>query len=445
MNSRTETIDQSAFSRQQGGADKPKPGLVLVYSAGEPMRGVFVLDQEELVLGRGQLKDVEIADRAMSRKHASVAFQKGEWIVTDHGSRNGTAVDGQKVTGQTRGENLKVVRTGESLFLLCKNVNPYVSAAVDARASYVLGPQMRPVMEQIRQAARSGILHITGETGAGKEIAARTFHETSGQGDGPFVAVNCAAIPDGLAEKLFFGAKKGAYSGATEDSAGYLVQAHGGTLFLDEVGELDANIQAKLLRVLETKEVVPLGDSRSRKVDIQICSATHADLRACVGRRTFREDLYYRMGRPVVSLPPLRTRLDDIPPLIERELRHLDKALVAHVSLVEACLLRPWPGNIRELLFSIKETGAMCLAQNSKTVRASHLPEDAGLALLPGAIGSPTDGRPRVDALPDRKSIVAALINTEGKVATAARDLGLHRTQLRRLLEKYNIDPKTPQ
>ena len=154
--------------------------------------------------------------------------------------------------------------------------------------------------------------------------ALSTRHATAPESNAPFVAVNCAAIPEGLAERLLFGARKGAYSGATADAEGYIQAANRGTLFLDEIAELDPLVQAKLLRVLETREVLPLGASRAKKVDIGICAASHRRLRDEVTAGRFREDLYFRIGRPEVQIPPLRERLDEIPWFVARELRRVD-------------------------------------------------------------------------------------------------------------------------
>ncbi len=440
MSVRSETIEQSHFSRQRS-ADAEAPGLVLLFSAGEPMMGAMPLQGGALDLGRGGLAGVELRDGCMSRQHARVELAGGIWTVTDHGSRNGSAVDGVRVSGEVRGADLKVLRTGESLFLLRADIRPFLESPVEVKDDCVIGPHMRAVFDQIRRAAATGVLHINGETGSGKEIAARAFHRFGSNPGGPFVAVNCAAIPEGLAEGLFFGARKGSYSGATGDSEGYLVSADGGTLFLDEVGELDLDVQAKLLRVLETREVMALGAPRARKVDIRICSATHQDLRAAVSARRFREDLYYRLGRPQVGLAPLRDRSEDIPLLVDREIRRVSKKLVAHSSFVEACLLRPWPGNVRELLVETRDAATASLDANETAVRAARLGATAGMPYA-GTRGPAPSTDDRATVWPERETILAALQRCQGKVATAAREVGLHRTQLRRWLEKNGVDPK---
>lgn len=439
MSHPSETVDETQLSVAHEDS-VPIPGLVLVFSSGEPLMGAMTALEDEIMLGRGELQGVELRDSCMSRKHASVRFESGTWTVTDHGSRNGTYVNGERVDESTIVSGEAVVRTGETVSLLLKNIRPFLDHHVDIKDEYVVGPRLEPILQQVQRAANSGVLHVTGETGSGKEIAARHFHRFSPGRDGPFVAVNCAAVPEGVAERLIFGAKKGAYSGADADAPGYVQEANGGTLFLDEVSELDLGVQAKLLRVLETREVLPLGASRPRRVDIRICSATHRELREAVSAGRFREDLFYRLGRPRVALPPLRERIEEIPFLIERLLRQTDKGLVAHASLIEACLLRRWPGNVRELLAEVKDAAFEAQSRGKSVVRGSHLAEDAGLEYAVSE--SQRSASIRSSQLPPREVIEKTLADCGGRVATAARELGIHRNQLRRWLDKNEIDPK---
>jgi transcriptional regulator with PAS, ATPase and Fis domain len=281
---------------------------------------------------------------------------------------------------------------------------------------------------------------VTGETGAGKELAAREFHARGAHPDGPFVAVNCATIPQGLAERLLFGAKKGVYSGADADSEGYLQAAHGGTIFLDEIAELDLQVQAKLLRVLETREVLPLGASKPKTIDVRVVSATHGDLRKRVSDGKFREDLYFRIGKPVVALPSLRERGEDIPWLVAEALRASGRS--AHVSLIEAALLRAWPGNVRELLAEIAAAARASEDANAESVEAIHLDEDAGKAFGEDDDEDAPDDAPRA-AGPDRAAIERALRKERGNVSRAAAELGVHRTQLRRWITALALDPKS--
>jgi len=397
--------------------------VVLVLAAGRPAFQVFPAGTRPLVLGREG--DIALEDPRLSRRHAELRREGGRWSLHDLDSRNGSFLDGLEVTS-TGASNGTVVRVGDSLLLLSEDVSALQGGGVELDDGVVLGPRLRTLLGEVADAARSGrILHITGETGTGKELVARAFHR---HGGGPFVAVNCAGVPAALAERLLFGARKGAYSGADADSEGFLQQAHGGTLFLDELAELSLEVQAKLLRVLETREVLALGAARAVTVDVRVCSATHGDLQARVAEGKFRQDLYFRLGVPRVALPALGERLEEVPWLVAHTLSALRPGLAAHVSLVEAALLRPWPGNLRELVVEVREAARRAGAQATR-VEGQHLDAPASLRRQPA---SPEEQRARVEA---------ALAASGGNVSQAARDLGLHRTQLRRVLEEHGLDP----
>jgi transcriptional regulator with PAS, ATPase and Fis domain len=368
-----------------------------------------------------------LADERISSRHASVTFDGARWTVEDKDSRNGTFVDGERLKGKASFDEPRVVRVGRSLFLPMLDVRRYVDASVERKGGAVIGPTTRLAWAEIERAARFGeVLLLSGESGAGKELAARAFHSLGPRAAGPFIAVNCAAIPQGLAERLLFGARRGAYSGATADSEGYVQAADGGTLFLDEVADLDAQVQAKLLRTLETKEVLPLGASKPRAVDVRVCSATR-DLRAEVASGRFREDLYFRIGQPEVRLPPLRERRDELPWLLASEL----DALSINCTLVEACLLRPWPGNVRELLSEVRRVASRARAAGRSSVAAEDLSPTAGVDFVRNeGAGSASP------ALPEPEVIERALQEHKGNVTRAAQALGMHRNQLRRWLAK---------
>jgi DNA-binding NtrC family response regulator len=438
-----------------GGRDNDAhvPGVVVVFSGGAPSARVIRCAPDPLELGRGDGSAGTIDDGRVSRRHARIAFEGVRCVVTDLGSQNGTFVDGKLAVAHAPTPAQRVIRLGDSLLVPCADVRPFERTGVRSVDGFVRGPAMQALLEEAAQAAQSStMLHVRGENGTGKEGVAQAFHRAGTHAAGALVAVNCAAIPHALAERLLFGAKRGAYSGAEADAAGYLQEADGGTLFLDEIAELDLQVQAKLLRVLESKEVLPLGASRPRKVDFAFCSATNKDLRALVAAGTLREDLYFRVGRPAVTLPALRNRPDEIPALIAQELGKLSPAPRAHVLLVEQCLLRPWPGNVRELLAEIRIAAQAALAGGHR-VEARHLSATAGSAfgnampearsVPPGGHDAPSsDGpRKRTPRVDDewRRRIEGALRANAGNIAATARTLGLHRTQLRRLIERHGI------
>ncbi len=403
----------------------PAPGGAALFVGGQPSFQPLVLLDGKLRIGRGPASDSRpgqlcLDDERVSREHLTVEWLDGRWRIEDLGSRNGTRVDGAAHQGGREVQGAPVVAAGNSLVWLMADGGRFLRQAVEVRGTQVLGPGLQETWETIRRIAEvSETLHLLGESGTGKELAARHFHACA-SGEGPFIAVNCAGIPEGIAERLFFGARKGAFSGADRDAEGYLQAAHGGTLFLDEIGELEPQVQAKLLRVLETHEVLPLGANRGVEVRFKLCSATHRDLREEVASGDFREDLYFRLGRPVASLAPLRERLEEIPWLVTRTIG------AAHVSLIEACLLRAWPGNVRELV--IEARTALAAAAGAR-VGAEHLPSDAGRRLV------------RAEAVPamatSDEQIRQALLRCGGNVSATARELKLHRTQLRRWMTRH--------
>jgi transcriptional regulator of acetoin/glycerol metabolism len=446
----TETIERSEHLSTSG-ARIPVPGLVLVFSVGRPLAMPLPLVDGQVELGRDHAAFLERSDPRMSRHHALVRLEGTRFSATDLGSRNGTAVDGQPLPSGVPREASRVIRVGDSLFVPCRDVAPLQRLGVRMADGRVEGPALQEALELAAHAARLGTtLHVGGESGAGKEGMARAFHAAGGGAKGPFEAVNCATIPEGVAERLLFGTKRGAYSGADADADGYVQAAHGGTLFLDEIAELSLPVQAKLLRVLETGEVLPLGASRPRKVDLRLCSATHRDLRAQVAAGKLREDLYFRIATPRVVVPPLRERPEELGWLLHEAVRRTAPACSVHVSLVEACLLRPWPGNVRELLAEIRSAVQAAVASGATRVEGRHLGETAGSAFaVPADIAAgagpaePSKPTPKPSsAPPTRARLVKVLERCKGNISAAARELGAHRTQLRRWMERHGIDPR---
>lgn len=411
-------------------------------------------------------------DPRMSRTHAEVRFGGRGFAVRDLGSRNGTFVDGQPVQAQSQ-EGTCTVRAGTSLFLLCTDVRPFLVGRVESVDGLIMGPSLATAWRQIAGFARADSnLFLRGESGAGKEQAVQAFHALGPRSKRPLVAVNCGAIPEGMAERLLFGTRRGAYSGATADAQGYVQAADGSILFLDEVAELDLANQAKLLRVLETKQVLALGDTHPQRVDFQLCAATHKDLQAEVAAGRFRQDLYFRIARPEVYLLPLRERREEIPWLIALAVEqavgqsrahrgaadagraHLARpGLAIRTAFVDACMQQPWPGNVRELLVEVRAAAHLALAEGSRWLDEAYLAPRAGVGFaderaprVPPA-GHADDGvppgRPAAAArdTPDRDALEAVLSEHGGNVSATARALGVHRTQLRRWLARHGLDP----
>lgn len=417
---------------------------MLVFSAGTPMSVGFALDRWEIELGRADAR-LGGLDPRMSRRHARVTFDSQKFLAMDLGSHNGSAIDGEAAPPNQPRPVQHLLRTGESLFLVSRDIRAIQRDGVQVSPGRVLGPAMQALLRDVENAGRFGSsLHIMGESGTGKESLAQTFHRSGRFQNGRLVPVNCAAIPQGLAERLLFGVRRGAYSDAIEDASGYIEAAAGGTLFLDEISELDLSVQAKLLRVLESKEVLPLGGTRPRSVDFQLCSASNKDLRAQVARGHFREDLYFRVSRPQVTLPPLRQRAEEMPWLIESAIKPVTD-LPPHVSFVEACLLRPWPGNVRELLLETRIAAQTALTRGCPRIELSHLSSSAGMVFAETratAVPPPLALQPSQEALDERLRLHEALRQHRGNISAAARALGIHRNQMRRLLDRHQLDPQ---
>ena len=293
---------------------------------------------------------------------------------------------------------------------------------------------MRRVGELIQCAADSDVsVLVTGESGTGKELVAKALHFSGARKNGPFVAVNCAAVPETLIESEMFGYERGAFSGATSRRAGCFERAHGGTLLLDEIGDMPLVLQSKLLRVLQEREVRRIGGSRMIPFNIRVVASTHANLQVAISEGLFREDLYYRLAVFPIEVPPLRARVDDIPLLVEHfRKKHAGRLGVAVKSVspaANALLARHnWPGNVREL----ENVVCRCLVvETSDVLRASTLPAN----LLQ------TSASPTPESLVDieRNAILSSLTRLGHNLAEVATELGIHRSTLYRKIKKHRI------
>jgi two-component system NtrC family response regulator len=280
---------------------------------------------------------------------------------------------------------------------------------------------------------------ILGESGTGKELVARAIHYNSGRADGPFVAVNCGAIPRELVEAELFGSRKGAFTGATRDRRGRFELAGGGTLFLDEICELPLDLQVKLLRVLDERLVTPVGAEEALPVDARVIAASNRSLDAAVADGDFRDDLYYRLNVVAISVPPLRKRIEDIPLLVEHFLRKLGKADCEVAPEVWAVLERhPWPGNVRQLENAIER--AIVLQARPGRLRVEDLPpelsaQQSGPALPEGEF--PDEGISLEKA--EKRLIEMALAKADGNQTKAAQLLDISRHTLIYRMQKHGL------
>ncbi|HEV8362108.1 MAG TPA: sigma-54 dependent transcriptional regulator [Gemmatimonadaceae bacterium] len=305
-------------------------------------------------------------------------------------------------------------------------------------------PAMRAVVASIaRVAPTDATVLILGETGTGKELVARAVHRASPRADGPFVAVNCAGLAEGVLESELFGHVRGAFTGAVRDRVGVFEAAAGGSLLLDEVGDMSLALQQRLLRVLQEREIVRVGATRPMPVDVRVIASTHRDLQTLVQGGGFREDLLYRLNVFPITLPPLRDRPEDIALLVVHGLEQL-RARVPHAARLScsAFALRAlrayhWPGNVRELLAALE---LAAIHAGFARIEAQHLP-----AAVREAVATQLEARYRAPASPDaeQSAIVAALEHSGGVVSRAAELLGMGRTTLWRKLKAYGIATST--
>lgn len=429
------TQAESVHDARSTGA--PVPGALVVFSHRAPLyRTVVLTPDASHVVGRNDLGGVAVPDEKLSKQHAELRYARGAFQVRDLGSRNGTFVDGRRVEGVVEARAGAVLRLAQTVLVLFDDLRDYLVGHV-AHDGFVVGPRLQRVLDQATQAAAGGAhLLIRGESGSGKELVARRFHEGVGAKT-PFVAVNCAAIPATVAEGQLFGAVKGGYTDSKQDRRGFLGEADGGVLFLDEVAELDVGVQAKLLRAVETGEVVPVGASAPQRVSVRIVAASHRSLRDAMAEKKFRDDLYYRLSQHEAVVPPLRERREEVPWLMQHALK--STALELHATAVEAALLRPWPGNVRELLSEVGKAASRAAEETCTVVRAEHLGVDAGRPV--GVVEARAAVQaPARDEGPTKDEVVSALERSGGNVSAAARALGLHRTQLNRLRQRYGLD-----
>jgi DNA-binding NtrC family response regulator len=286
---------------------------------------------------------------------------------------------------------------------------------------------------------------VTGETGTGKEVLARLIHGMSPRAGRPLVALNCGAIPEGLVESELFGHERGAFTGADRQRVGKFEQADGGTIFLDEIGELPLATQVKLLRVLQDREVTPVGSSESLPVDVRVVAATHRDLEAMAGTGQFRQDLFYRLDVVRIDMPSLRTRREDIPLLANHFLAIASARLKRHLSFapdtLDALIRHDWPGNVRELENTVER---MAILSPDDLISPVHLPprvQQSGS--VPAGVVKPQlpeegiDLQEALEAIEERL-IAEALRRADGNKTLAARLLGLNRTTL---IEKLKRKP----
>jgi len=303
-------------------------------------------------------------------------------------------------------------------------------------------PSLHAIFRQIEQVAQTNAkVLVTGETGTGKELVARAIHFTSARASGPFVKINCAAIPAELMESELFGHTKGAYTGATKEYGGKFRAADGGTLFLDEIGDMDLTLQAKLLHVLQDNEFMMLGSNNAVKVDVRIVAATNQDIYQLIQKRKFREDLYHRINVVNIHIPPLKERTEDIPVLTKYFMNEFSDTYNKQLTKLPAFVIRllsrqPWPGNVRELKNVIEKLVIFSngkMIETEDVIRALRKNSDAYPAIQHVLLKDEMEAH-------EREIIINTLKLTDGKKKEAAKLLGIDRSALFKKMKKLNID-----
>lgn len=367
-------------------------------------------------------------DDLLSRSHLSIHYRRGQLTVADNDSRNGTRLNGASVQRSplTDGDLLRI---GDTMLLV-----RWATDDGDTALDELWG--IAPVMAELRNtialvAAASATVVLLGESGTGKGQSAKAIHRMSGR-RGAFVAINCAAIPEALAESMLFGHKAGAFTGASRDEPGWFRAAHRGTLFIDEIGDMPAALQPKLLHAIEDGAITPVGATRPEPIDVRLVAATSVDLHDAVADKRFRGDLYARLAELVIRVPALCDRREDVLLLLSHFLG--DDAAPIDPDLAERLLLYPWPFNVRELKNVATELGI-------RGVNRDMLTDD----LIAWRLDDPveTSGiEPEPAADFTRENVAEALERGRGVVSAVARDLGCSRRHLYRLMERHGLDAK---
>ena len=436
------------------------PGLILLYAEGfEQLPGAFSLAGEQTTIGRDDATQLRLPVAAVSRTHAEIIWDASRWMVRDMGSRNGTLLDGHPVT-QAILERGAELRIGDAVLkFIDAGVAEYEPYLLDgtmaggrqrlvANSELVGGYQMDRIAEELLRIAPTNLsVVLLGESGTGKEVAARELHRNSGR-KGAFQAVNCAAIPATLLESELFGYKKGAFSGADRDKPGLVRLADQGTLLLDEIGDMSLEAQAKLLRVLQSREVYPLGATAPERVDIRVICATHRDLQRLIQLEKFREDLFARLNEYQMRLPALRDRKEDVYQLARAFLRrHGRPELKLSFGFVLGLVSYDWPYNVRELEGCIKRCMALC---DGNTLEEALLPEPIKELMLDYGRPLSASERPQNSSFEPSRAVKtmaptdgelrSLLEKHDGNVAAVGRELGKARMQVHRWMERYGID-----
>ena len=437
--------------------------VMLRVTAGPDQGAQIQVARPRITVGRSAVNDLVLTDTSVSGTHVQITLgDKRGVLLRDLESTNGTSVNGLRVREAyiDPGTTISVGKT-DILFLSADEVEVPLSGHDHFGALWGASPAMREVFAILEKVAPTDMsVMVGGETGTGKELVARALHDESSRAEGPFVVLDCGALPRELAEAAILGHKKGSFTGAINDRPGAFEEADGGTLFLDEVGELPLDLQPKLLRVLDRREVQRIGESQVRKVDVRVVAATHRDLRQMVGQGQFREDLYFRLSVMTVDLPPLRDRGEDILLLARKFLEDFarvhGRAPQLNDEAKSVLLAEPWQGNVRQLKNTIER--AAHLARNSiiepadlhlggreRPSAANNQGESEAAKAQSGELSEELYATPFKEAKQviidsfERAYFKRLLAKTDNNLSRASAEAGITRYYLRELLKRLGM------
>jgi DNA-binding NtrC family response regulator len=426
-----------------GGGELKLPGLKLTVMEGPDRGRELVARRGVLSVGTASDNDLVVTDDSVSRRHLEIRLRTDEVRAIDLRSTNGTYVDGVRIVECVLSAG-SLIRIGSTAIRASRIEEPVI-VPISGRDRFggLLGQSaaMRQVFAVLeRVAPTEATVLIQGETGTGKEVAAEAIHAGSPRAEGPFVALDCGAIAPSLVESELFGHVRGAFTGAISDRAGAFEEADGGTLFLDEIGELPLELQPKLLRALETRQIRRLGAAQARKVDVRILAATNRDLAAEVNAGNFREDLYFRLAVVQVELPPLRARREDIPVLVRQFVERLAPgSQPPSPETLKALAAQPWPGNVRELRNAVERAIALAAPDDRASTSPDLMappPTDRMAPLFDLPIKEAVE---RWTELFERAYLEHALRMCGGSVSGAARRIGVNRRFVQRLMKRLGM------
>jgi DNA-binding NtrC family response regulator len=433
-------VDQLTEAFLRGRGQKSQPTFRVTVTSGSSAGVQRVFDGRELRIGKDPTNHLCIPDPTVSRFHCVIERRPRGLLLRDLDSTNGTQLGGHFIECAYLAPRVPFTVGKTTLQIAPGDTG---TATVDTR-SQILGssPAVARLVASLPRVAASPVtVLIEGETGTGKSLLAELIHRQGAAADGPFVVVDCGAIPPSLIESELFGHEKGAFTGATERRIGAFEAAHGGTLFLDEIGELPLSLQPKLLRAIEERTIKRVGSTASLRIETRMIAATNRDLREGVAAGQFRADLYYRLEAIRLHMPSLRERLQDLPDLIEQFARRLQPGIAPEAVEDLQRLLggrREWPGNVRELRNAVEK--ALVLGDlGSDETEATPLPPPAALpAAFDGSVSFKMAKEEAVSSW-EQAYLASLLRHAKGNLSQAARVVQMDRSHLRDLLRRYHL------